>query len=255
MEVVILAGGRGTRMGSLTEEIPKPMVCIGDEPIIIHLIDYYLQWGATKIVFCCGYKGDYITDYLSIIGKSSEVLNEHDTLIMYHSCSIITADTGISEGTAERIKIIEKYIDEDYFYLTYGDGLSDVDLQKLTEAHLSTNNLITISVIQPRERFGVVEFSENGTITAFKEKEDLTPKWINVGFMVANKEIFRSISDDDISLERDSFPRFVSENEMGVYCHKGFWKCMDTIQERDELNEIWNSGNIPWRKNSNETQF
>ena len=248
MEIVILAGGKGTRMGDQTKEIPKPMMCIGNKPILLHIMDYYLRWGATKFIICCGYKQEYIKQYFEKLCKNSEQVDDITTRTIYEKKDVLLIDTGIDTGTAGRIATCIKYIEENNFYLTYGDGLSDVDISKLTKEHLISARDITLSAVNPQERFGIIQFDGDNKVIDFQEKSKRTDVWINGGFMIVDRKVFNHIREDDVSFEYDVLPRLVKEGVVGAYKHYGFWQCMDTEDEKKKLEHICRQEKKPWLK-------
>lgn len=249
IEVVILAGGYGSRMGSATENLPKPMIALGNKPILLHIIDYYLRWGAKRFVVCCGYKMNCIQSFFANQGYQIDCVSDTDVVVKYKGADLILADTGLNAGTAQRVARIKKYINGKHYFLTYGDGLSDVDLDSLFNMHLGSDAITTITVVHPKERFGVVRFDNDHRIVSFQEKAQHSDLWINGGFMVLKSDFFEKILEEDQSLEYDCFPRLVAEHAMAVYCHTGFWQCMDTIEEKNILEAMVHSEQAPWIKN------
>jgi glucose-1-phosphate cytidylyltransferase len=245
MEAVILAGGMGTRMGSLTEKIPKPMVELCGKPIIIHLIDYLRKHGIDTFILCCGYKIDSFFAFLDEIGLLVEVADGYRE-VKYNDCTVIIADTGLMSGTAARIEKIKHLIKNERFILTYGDGLADVDINQLMNTHLTSGLCATITAVHPKERFGVLSFDEDNRVVEFQEKKQISNRWINGGFILFEKRFFDYLYQDDDSLEYDCLPRLVQNMEIGVYCHTGFWQCMDNIEEKKMLEELIMNGVAPW---------
>jgi glucose-1-phosphate cytidylyltransferase len=227
MKTVILCGGKGTRMKEFTNSIPKPMVCVGDKPILWHIMKIYSHFGFNEFVLCLGYKGEKIKEYF----RESE-------------WDIIFAETGENTNTGGRIKRIEKYIGEDNFFATYGDGLANIDLQKLLDFHLGHGKMATLTAVQPYSQFGILEMDKNGTILDFKEKPKLD-NWINGGFFVFNSRIFEYLGENDI-LEKAPFERLAAEKQLMAYKHGSFWECMDTYKDNVELNEMWTGNNAKW---------
>lgn len=253
MKVVILAGGYGTRLSEETATIPKPMVTIGGMPIIWHIMKYYSSFGFNEFVICLGYKGFVIKEYFynywlrqsDITLKTSE--NGNELTIRKNrteNWEITLADTGIDVQTGLRIKRVQEYIGNEPFMLTYGDGVSNVDLNALLTEHKKSGKTVTITAIQPQGRFGVVDFDSDNTITSFNEKGK--SKYINAGFMVAEPELFNYLGKNE-PLEFAPFEQLVHEKKLGVYTHNGFWKCMDTLNDKKQLDNIWKSGEIPWK--------
>lgn len=254
MKVVILAGGYGTRLSEATQTMPKPMVTIGGMPILWHIMKYYSAFGFNEFVICLGYKGYVIKEYFynywlrqsDITLKTSESGND----IKIHKSKtenweITLADTGIDVQTGLRIKRIQEYIGDEPFMLTYGDGVSDVDLNALLDEHKRSGKTVTVTAIQPQGRFGAMEFDENNNVTSFNEKGK--SQYINAGFMVVEPKIFDYLGEN-VPLEFAPFEAIVEDGGMGVYKHNGFWKCMDTLNDMKQLEGIWKSGEIPWKK-------
>ncbi len=229
MRVVILCGGKGTRMGKDLEGLPKALITIGDKPILWHIMKCYAYFGFNDFVLCLGHKGQDIVKYFK---------NSHEFKIRF-------VDTGLETNTGGRIKKIERYIDSDIFFATYGDGLSDVNINSLLRFHKKHKRVATLTAASPRSTFGIIGIdSKSSAITHFEEKP-LLDRWINGGFFVFNKEVFKYIKENDI-LERDSFARLVKDKESVAYKHHGFWECMDTYKDNLALNQLWVSGKAPW---------
>lgn len=253
MKVVILAGGYGTRLSEETHALPKPMVTIGGMPILWHIMKYYSAFGFREFVICLGYKGHMIKEYFyNYWLRQSDVtlkMSETGTDVKIHknpteNWEITLAETGLDSQTGLRIKNIEQYIGKERFLLTYGDGVSNVDLNALLRQHEESGKTVTITAVQPKGRFGVLDFEEDHTVTSFSEKGK--SKYINAGFMVAEPELFNYLGANE-PLEFAPFDRLVSEKKMGVYTHDGFWKCMDTLSDMNILEGIWQSGDVPWK--------
>ena len=254
MKVVILAGGYGTRISEESHLKPKPMIEIGEKPILWHIMKYYSAFGFNDFVICCGYKGymikEYFADYYLYSSDVTFDFTNGGQAEIHNNVSepwkITLVDTGANVQTGGRIKRIQPYIGKERFLLTYGDGVSNVDLKKLITAHEHLSKMVTITAIQPGGRFGVLDIDE-GTITAFKEKGLEDGGWINAGFMVAEPELFDYIDDDHTILERKPFERLSAERKLGVYKHQQFWQCMDTQRDKVALEKLWNNGNAPWK--------
>lgn len=253
MKVVILAGGYGTRLSEATQTMPKPMVTIGGMPILWHIMKYYSAFGFNEFVICLGYKGYVIKEYFynywlrqsDITLKTSE--NGNDIKIhksTTENWEITLADTGIDVQTGLRIKRIQQYIGDEPFMLTYGDGVSNVDLNALISQHKQSGKTVTITAIQPQGRFGAVVFDENDSVTMFNEKGK--SQYINAGFMVCEPKLFDYLGEN-VPLEFAPFEKIVEEGGMGVYRHEGFWKCMDTLNDMKQLEGIWKKGGAPWK--------
>jgi len=228
MKTVILCGGEGTRLREHTNSIPKPMVIIGDKPILWHIMKIYTHYGFNDFILCLGYKGDVIKDYFK---------NDEDWNVTF-------ADTGLKTNTGGRIKRVEKYIEDDTFFVTYGDGLSDIDLNDLLEYHKSKNKVATLTAVKPLSPFGMLEIDSNNMVTDFKEKPILD-HWINGGFFVFDVGVFDYIGENDV-LENEVFERLAKDNNLSAYKHTGFWECMDTYKDNLELNRMWESNQARW---------
>lgn len=253
MKVVILAGGYGTRLSEETQTMPKPMVSIGGMPILWHIMKYYSSFGFNEFVICLGYKGFVIKEYFyNYWLRQSDITlktSEKGTDIKIHKShtenwEITLADTGIDVQTGLRVKKIQQYIGDEPFMLTYGDGVSDVDLNALLAEHKKTGKTVTITAIQPLGRFGVVDFESDNTVISFNEKGK--SKYINAGFMIAEPELFDYLGKNE-PLEYAPFEKLVEKRKLGVYLHDGFWKCMDTLNDKKMLDGMWKKGNVPWK--------
>ena len=229
MKVILLAGGFGTRMSEYTGMIPKPMVQIGEKPILWHIMNFYAQHKHKDFFVALGYKGEIIKEYFSKIPEK---------------WNINLIDTGQKTMTGGRVKRLQKFIGNETCMLTYGDGLSDINLNSLIDFHKSHRKLITVSAVRPPARFGAIKLSDDRVIS-FKEKSHLEEGWINGGFFVIEPDFFNFIDGDDTYLEREPLERAVREGELFAYKHKGFWHCMDTKRDRDNLEEIYLKG-APW---------
>ena len=253
MQVVILAGGLGTRISEETVVKPKPMVEIGSEPILWHIMKLYSAQGFNDFIICAGYKQNMIKDYfISYLRNHIDIevnLDENDVKILNNhreNWKVKIIDTGLLTMTGGRIKRIEKYIDGEEFMATYGDGLSDVDLHKLLESHHKSGKLLTVTAVQPKGRFGVLTIG-NDEVTDFTEKPPGDGTWVNGGFYMMNRAVFNYIKDDATVWEGEPIRRLVQERKVNAYKHYGFWRPMDTMTDKRQLEEIWNSGNAPWK--------
>ena len=255
MQTVILAGGLGTRIAEEGQRIPKPMVEIGGYPILWHIMKYYSHFGFNDFIICCGYMGhmikEYFADYylhrsdITFDFSDSNKMTVHSNLAEPWKVTLV--DTGQHSQTGGRIKRIQKYIGDNPFFLTYGDGVSNVDLNSLLKYHQSSNKIITLSAVQPGGRYGTLDFNEDNQLCGFREKVKDDGGWINAGFMVTEPGIFDYLDGDDCILERTPFERLSAEGKMSAYRHYGYWQCMDTQRDRVFLEEHWQSGNAPWR--------
>lgn len=253
-KVVILCGGKGTRLREETENKPKPLLNIGNYPILWHIMKHFSYHGFNDFILCLGYKGELIKEYflnyqnlrwdiqLNLKEGMKSIIQDGDAV---ENWNIIFANTGLATNTGGRIKKVEKYIDEDYFFLTYGDGLSDIDLKELEKYFKQKGKTGIITGIRPQSKYGQITIAPDFTITGFKEKPFLND-YINGGFCVFNKNIFKYM-DENSTLEQEVFEQLASEKELALYRHEGFWKCMDTYKDYTELNEMWHHGDSPWK--------
>jgi glucose-1-phosphate cytidylyltransferase len=253
MKVVILAGGLGTRLREETEFKPKPMVEIGERPILWHIMQGYANYGYTHFVVCLGYKGDVIRDYFInyrlrhsdatvTLGSSKvELLNGHGE----ERWKITLAETGNKTMTGGRLKRIAKYIDSELFMATYGDGVANVNIPALLRQHKASGKLATVTAVRPSARFGELSLEE-GLVSSFEEKPQVQNSWVNGGFFVFNKKVLDLIEGDDSTLEVDLLKELAVRRELAVYQHRGFWQCMDNLREMELLNKLWQSGSPPW---------
>ena len=252
MKTVILAGGFGTRLSEYTENIPKPMVNIGNRPMIWHIMNLYSNYGFKDFVLALGYKSDFIKDYFTNIHKklsnfsidlSNGELEVIDGPTLDWKISLI--DTGLNSNTGGRIKRLEKYISNSTFMVTYGDGLSNINLQKLLEFHKNHRKIATITAVRPSARFGELSINNN-KVTSFKEKPQVEQGWINGGFMVFEPKIFEYLKGDESILEREPLENLSKDNELMSFKHEGFWQCMDTKRDKDYLDSL-SQNNPPWK--------
>ena len=255
MKVVILAGGLGTRLIEETDVKPKPMVEIGGMPIIWHIMKIYSYYGYNDFIICLGYKGyvikEFFTNYflnktdVTIDLKKNKII-EHDSEV--EPWKITLVDTGNDSMTGGRIKRVQKYLGNSPFMLTYGDGVCDVNINELITQHKNTNSVCTITAVQPQARYGALEIDSNNKINSFHEKPKGDGIWINGGFMVCEPEVFDYIENDATIWEQYSMPKLAEEGKMSSYKHSGFWKPMDTLQDKYKLNNLWNTDKANWKK-------
>ncbi len=255
MKVVIFCGGLGTRLREETEFRPKPMVPIGDRPILWHIMKTYAHFGHKEFVLCLGYKGEVIKEYFrNYHWNTSDVTLRLGARpqIKYHNqhgeedWEVTLVDTGLNTMTGGRLKRALKFIPEDTFLVTYGDGLTDSDINESIKFHRAQKKVVTITAVQPAARFGDLEISGT-TVTAFKEKAEKQTGFINGGFFVMNKRVGKYLTDDTCVLEQEPLMRLADEGQVGAYIHSGFWQCMDTYREQQLLASMWNKGNAPWK--------
>ena len=259
MKVVILAGGFGTRISEESHLIPKPMIEVGGQPILWHIMKSYSACGFNDFIICCGYKQHVIKDFfnnyfLHTSDVTFDFTNNTNRMRVHKTFTeqwkITVADTGLNTMTGGRIKRIKQYLNEDEpFMLTYGDGLSDINFNDLVEFHRSHGKLATLTVVNAGQRFGVIKMGKtSGTISAFREKRDTDANPINGGFMVLHPKVLDYIEDDSTMFEKAPLERLAKDGELMGYRHDGFWQCMDTKKDKDELEKIWYSGEAPWKK-------
>lgn len=255
MKVVILAGGMGSRFSEETLIRPKPMIEVGNKPILWHIMNTYSAYGQDEFIICCGYKGHMIKDYFVhyYMYQSDVTFSVKDREQIEHKNSaerwtVTLADTGLHTLTAGRILKIRDYIGEDEdFMLTYGDGVADVDIDALFEFHRKYGKTVTISATRPEGRFGAIKLSREGRVESFKEKARKDQSWVNIGYMVMNSRVFDYLGDGSEMLEDGPFERLSADGEMMAYKHPGFWSPMDTIKDKAYLEELWEAGNAPWK--------
>ena len=254
MKVVILAGGLGTRISEESHLKPKPMIEIGGKPILWHIMKYYSSYGFNEFIICAGYKQEVIKDYFAnYYIRNCDVtfdLSTQQTITIHNSFSepwkVTVVDTGLNTMTGGRIKRIKQYLNNEPFMLTYGDGVSDVNLSKLLEFHMENKKMVTMTAVQPDGRFGVIEMDDKGTVNAFREKSKGDSGWINVGFMVCEPKMIDYIDGDNVSYEEEPLAKIASEGELVCYKHSGFWQCMDTLRDKEKLEKLIKEGKAPW---------
>lgn len=233
MKVLILAGGFGTRLSEETDLIPKPLVNIGQKPILWHIMKTYSHFGYNEFVILLGYKGEMIEQYF---------FNSNDI----HGWDITFLDTGLKTDTGGRIKRAEPYIKDEPFMLTYGDGLANINLNYLKTFHQNHDGIITMTSVQLASRFGILEIGTNEIVTQFKEKPKENEAWINGGYFVCEPQVLDYIDNDDTTFEKSPLELLSNDGKLYTYRHNGFWKCMDTLRDKRELDELAKSGQPPW---------
>ena len=254
MKVVILAGGLGTRISEESYLKPKPMIEIGDQPILWHIMKYYSSFGFHDFIICCGYKGHVIKEYFAdyYLHRSDvtfDFSNENHMTVHQNVAEpwrVTLVDTGLMTQTGGRVKRVRKYIGDEPFMLTYGDGVCDIDLNALLAQHQASGKAATLTGIQPAGRFGVLDV-DGQTVTGFREKAKEDGGWINGGFMVMEPGVFEYLSTEEgCVMEQKPMGTLARDGRLGIYKHSGFWQCMDTQRDRSQLEAIWSTGSAPW---------
>jgi glucose-1-phosphate cytidylyltransferase len=254
MKAVILAGGLGTRLSEETGTRPKPMVEIGGRPILWHILKIYSQHGIRDFVICCGYKGYMIKEYFAnyFLHMSDVTFDMQANQMQVHQSvaepwRVTLVDTGDNTGTGGRLKRVEPYLEaEDAFCMTYGDGVGDVDISATIAFHHSHGRQVTLTAIQPPARFGALGIDDS-VVYAFQEKPKGEGGWINGGFFVLSPKVLTEIEDDATMFERDTLESLSSKRQVQAYFHRGFWQAMDTLRDKQRLEELWSSGKAPWK--------
>ena len=233
MKVVILAGGKGSRISFYTQKIPKPMIKIGNIPILVHIMSIYEHYGFNEFIIAAGYKSKIIEDYFS---KSKKFNN------------VKVIQTGINSQTGERIVRLKKFLKNDKnFLLTYGDGVSNVNIKKVIEFHFKHKKIATMTAVRPPIKFGELTIGKNNKVKEFIEKPQLNRGWINGGFFVLNRKIFKFIKGKNLVLEKKPLSRLCKEGELKAFMHNGYWKCMDNLSEKNQLDEIFKKKKTIWK--------
>ena len=256
MKVVLFAGGLGTRISEETDTRPKPMVEIGGRPVLWHIMKIYSHYGFNDFVVCLGYKGYLIKEYFInyflhnadiTVDLSNNKTEIHGTSA--ESFKVTLVETGLNTKTAGRLKQVQKYIGNEDFLLTYGDGVCDVNLTDLVAFHNTHNKLATVTAIQLDARFGGMDLGQNGEVVSFKEKAKDESKWINGGFFVLKPAVFKYLEGDmsEMMWEDEPLENLTNDNQLVAYQHKGFWKCMDALRDKIELEELWKTNNAKWK--------
>ncbi len=252
MKAVILAGGQGTRISEETHLKPKPMIEIGGKPILWHILKTYSAYNINEFIICLGYKGYQIKEYFAnyYLHESDLTIDIQKNSLEIHETKsnpwkITLVDTGDNSMTGGRIRRISKYLD-DTFCLTYGDGLADVNISQIISSHKKNNTLATLTAVQPQGKFGAVTI-QDGKVKTFEEKPKGDSGWVNGGFFVLEPEVVDYIQGDDTMFEREPLQQLTKENQLSAYHHTGFWHPMDTLRDKNELEELWSKGNAPWK--------
>lgn len=256
MKVVILAGGYGTRISEESHLRPKPMIEIGGNPILWHIMKGYSYYGFNEFIICCGYKGhmikEYFADYYLYSSDITFDFMKNNKMIIHSNVAepwkVTLVDTGIDTMTGGRLKRVQKYIGDETFMLTYGDGVSDINITNLLEFHKKNNKIATLTAIQLEGKFGVLNIDrDNTTVTSFIEKSKEEGGWINGGYMVLEPKIFDYIKGDNTFLEKEPMENLAKDKMLNAYKYSGFWKCMDTQRDKELLEKLWRENNAKWK--------
>ena len=256
MKVVLLAGGAGTRISEESEFKPKPMVEIGGMPIIWHIMKEYSHYGFRDFIICAGYKQhmikEWFADYFLYTSDITFDFTQNDKQMIVHDrhaepWKVTIVDTGLNTMTGGRLKRVKKYIGNETFMMTYGDGVCDVNLSELLDYHCTHKKTVTLTSVTVGQQKGILDIAEDFSVRAFREKNVGDSAMINAGYMVLEPGVFNYIKDDNTVFERDVLEKLAQENELMSYAHKGFWQCMDTLSEKNLLEHLWNEDKAPWK--------
>jgi glucose-1-phosphate cytidylyltransferase len=255
MKVLILAGGLGTRLSEETELKPKPMVEIGGMPIIWHIMKIYEKYGHTEFIILLGYKGYLIKEYFMnyFLHRNDVTVDLKENKTLFHGnavepWTITLVDTGVETMTGGRIKRARKYVGDERFMLTYGDGLSNINMSDQLDFHKSHGKLVTMAAVQPDGKFGAFNHTDDGKVSRFIEKPRGDGSWINGGFFICESGVFDYIEDSDsVIFEQSPLQNLAADGQLFIYKHPGFWKCMDTLRDKLDLNNLWTRGDAPWK--------
>ena len=256
MKAVILAGGYGTRISEESVLRPKPMVEIGGKPILWHIMKLYAAYGVDEFIICCGYKQHVIKEYFANYflynsdvtfdftkGRNNMIVHQDNTELW----RVSVIDTGVDTMTGGRIKRIAPYLDDEPFFMTYGDGVADIRIDELLRFHQKQGGLLTMTCVHPSSRYGNLDISDDFKVQSFREKSKEDRGWVNAGFMVMEKDFLNYLEDDSTVLERGPIERCAADGLMNAFMHDGFWQCMDTLREKEKLEALWQSGRAPWK--------
>ena len=256
MKVVLLAGGFGTRISEESQFKPKPMVELGGMPILWHIMKLYSHYGFNDFIVCAGYKQHVIKEwfanyFLHTSDITFDFTEGRQNVVVHKSASepwkVTVVDTGLKTLTGGRIKRVKNYIGDERFFLTYGDGVADVNIREILTFHERHGRLLTITAYNPGQRFGAIDMSESGEVFSFREKAKGDGALMNAGFMVCEPEFIDYIDGDDTALERSPMEKAAADKQVMAYRHTGFWQCMDTVREKQTLEDMWASGSAPWK--------
>ena len=255
MKAVILAGGYGTRISEESQFKPKPMIEIGGMPILWHIMKLYTHYGVNEFIICAGYKQhvikEWFADYFLHTSDITYDFTQDDKIIVHNKRAekwkVTVVDTGLDTMTGGRLKRVRNFIGDEPFFMTYGDGVSDVDINALLDFHKKHGKLATMSAVKPESRFGVLDLTEHNEVRAFREKSDIDSGWINAGFMVLEPKVLDYIKDDTVMFEREPMEQLAREGQLMCCKHNGFWQCMDTLRDKERLEKLWNDCTAPWK--------
>lgn len=255
MKTVILAGGFGTRISEESLFKPKPMIEIGGMPILWHIMKLYSHYGFSEFIICAGYKQhvikEWFADYFLHTSDITFDFTQDDKIIVHNKRAeqwkVTVVDTGLNTMTGGRLKRIKEFVGDEPFFMTYGDGVSNVDIPKLLEFHKSHGKLATMSAVKPDSRFGVLDLSTDCTVKAFREKSEADSGYINAGFMVLDPKTLDYVKDDTVMFEREPMEQLASQGQLKCFKHNGFWQCMDTLRDKEKLEKLWNENKAPWK--------
>lgn len=254
MKVVLLAGGFGTRITEESQFRPKPMIEIGGRPILWHIMKLYSHYGFNDFVICAGYRQEYIKDWFAnYFIHTSDItfdFSRGNEIIIHDKKAepwkVTVVDTGLNTMTGGRLKRIGKFLGGEPFFMTYGDGVSDVNVPELLKFHRACGRLATITIVHPEGRFGYIDL-EDDKVRSFREKSTADTGWINAGFMVLEPAVLDYVADDTVMFEHEPMEKLAADGQMSCYRHTGFWQCMDSLRDKEKLEKIWQLGNAPWK--------
>ena len=255
MKVVILAGGYGTRISEESQFKPKPMIEIGSMPVLWHIMKLYSSYGFNEFVICAGYKQhvikEWFADYFLHTSDITFDFTQDDKIIVHNKRAekwkVTVVDTGLDTMTGGRLKRIKSFIGNEPFFMTYGDGVADVNIKELLEFHKAHSKKATLTAVKPDSRFGVLDITDNNQINAFREKSQVDSGYINAGFMVLEPDVLDYIKDDSVMFEREPLEALAENNQLMCFKHNGFWQCMDTLRDKVKLETFWAENKAPWK--------
>lgn len=255
MKAVILAGGFGTRISEESQFKPKPMIEIAGMPILWHIMKLYSYYNVNEFIICAGYKQhvikEWFADYFLHTSDITFDFTQDDKIIVHNKRAeqwkVTVVDTGLNTMTGGRLKRVRDFLNDEPFFMTYGDGVSDINIDKLLEFHKSNAKLATMSAVKPESRFGVLDLDNNNQVMAFREKSDVDSGYINAGFMVLEPKVLDYISGDSVMFEREPMEKLAANGQLMCYKHNGFWQCMDTMRDKEKLENLWAENKAPWK--------